>query len=278
MTLLLVFLGEKHFPAQPRRFTLVGLGLLGLVFAGLGAGWLLPYGGTVLVYLIMIDFVWGAWHFAAQAGGISRIYARVSGIKSTFEEGEFEKSALRIVLLWSFLRVGMMSDVRTELVGLDTLRSLSHYANWMDPLFFIPVGMLLVRELRREGAWRVGRLGYIISVTALYATQIIGIRLGDSALVKSAFVTAAIFHATEYLAICGWSMGRQRAEGVWRYIVPRVPLVILGFMVVLGATHQLVEARTVFGWTLITLYASFLHYGFDGMIWRAPKKKAAPGG
>ena len=38
VTLLLVFLGEKNFPAQPRRFTLVGLGLLGLVFAGLSAG------------------------------------------------------------------------------------------------------------------------------------------------------------------------------------------------------------------------------------------------
>ncbi|TNE85760.1 MAG: hypothetical protein EP330_24290 [Deltaproteobacteria bacterium] len=275
ITLILVLFGERHFPAQPRRFTVVGLLLLGVVIAGLAAGALFPYGDTVLVYLLMIDFVWGAWHFAAQAGGISRIYAMTAGVKSTDEEGEFEKSALRIVLLWSFLRVGLTSDVRSEVVGREALASAASYASYLDPLFFIPVGILLYRELSRFSPAMVGRVGYIVSVTALYATQIAGIRMGDPALVKAAFVAGAVFHATEYMAICGWSMGRQRADGVWAYIVPRVPLVVLGFMLVLGLTQNLVEVGSVFAWTVITVYASFLHYGFDGMIWKRPKKAKA---
>ena len=41
------------------------------------------------------------------------------------------------------------------------------------------------------------------------------------------------------------------------------------FMALIGAANYLVNAQSVYAWTLVTLLVSLLHYAYDGLIWRA---------
>jgi hypothetical protein len=113
---------------------------------------------------------------------------------------------------------------------------------------------------------------YIGSVIALYTAQLVAIRLQDTAWMVAFFFAGAIFHAVEYLAICNWSV-QKRTSGIWHYQVTRTGLAIFVFMAILGAANYFVNAQSVYAWQLITLLVSLLHYGYDGLIWRA---KPAP--
>jgi hypothetical protein len=42
-------------------------------------------------------------------------------------------------------------------------------------------------------------------------------------------------------------------------------------MALLGAVNWLVNAQSVYFWSLGTLLVSLLHYAYDGIIWKAKK-------
>lgn len=269
ITLALVLLDREHFWQQPRKFgglavLLVGLGL-GLV--AIGAAW---HGAAdSLLLLMMLDYVWNAWHFAAQHAGIARIYGRLTRPDQEMRAAEFEKSAVRMFVLWVFFRLALyVARSRSA-----TLEQLWPWLDWIDPIALVPVLWVLWREVID---WRPecrGRFAYLASVTAIYAVQLLAIRTGQTGLMKALFLAGAVFHAAEYLAIVSWSV-RRKTAGVWRYLVPRLGLVVVAFMVVLGLANILIESRYLYAWTLVTLLVSLLHYAYDGIIWKArPKPK-----
>jgi hypothetical protein len=221
---------------------------------------------------MMLDYIWNAWHFAAQHAGISRIYGRTTRPEQTLPHAEFEKTALRILVLWVFFRLAVHMATASQFGAAVTW--LAPWLGYVDPFALIPAIILIYRELSVFRAQCLGRLAYIGSVIALYSAQLLAIRLEANAWMMSLFFAGAIFHAVEYLAICNWSV-QKRTTGIWRHQITRTGLALFIFMALIGAVNYLVNAQSVYAWYLLTLLVSLLHYAYDGIIWRA-KPAAKP--
>jgi hypothetical protein len=285
-TPFLVFMDREHFWKKPIKFggiglALIGLGLLliplGSVYANLlPAGSLYPGLPTGLLLLGMVDYFWNAWHFAAQHAGISRIYGRRVRPELSQRGAEFEKMALRLLALWFFLRLAIaLLVVHSPFVKDTELAAVLGYVGWLDPLFAAPAVWLLITEIRAYRAGCQGRLAYIASVVVHYSSLLALLELRSPGWLEAAFLANAIFHATEYLAIVSWSV-QKKSAGVWAYLVPRWGLTLVGFCVALGAASMLVAAHSIYAWALITYLVSYLHYAYDGIIWKAPRPAPKP--
>jgi hypothetical protein len=285
-TPFLVFMDREYFWKKPIKFGGLGLGLIvmGLVLIPLGAVYvdLLPTGSvlpgvpTGLVLLGMLDYFWNAWHFAAQHAGISRIYGRRVRPDLSQQGAEFEKMALRLIALWFFLRLAVRAlTVNSPLVRGTPIADLLGYASWLDPLFAAPAVWLLIKEIKAYRTGCLGRLCYMASVVVHYGLLLALLHLESKGWLEAAFLANAMFHATEYLAIVSWSVQRK-SGGVWAYLVPRWGLTLVGFGVALGVASMLLAAHSIYAWALITYLVSYLHYAYDGIIWKAPRPAPKP--
>jgi len=283
-TPFLVFLDREYFWKNPIKFGGLGLGLivLGLALIPLGGvymdlfGNVLPGVPTGLVLLGMVDYFWNAWHFAAQHAGISRIYGRRVRPDLSQQGAEFEKMALRLIALWFFLRLAITALVlHSPMVKGTNIAEILGYVGWLDPLFAAPAVWLLISEIRAYRAGCQGRLAYIASVVVHYSLLLALLELKSPGWLEAAFLANAVFHATEYLAIVSWSV-QKKSAGVWAYLVPRWGLTLVGFCVALGAASMLLAAHSMYAWALITYLVSYLHYAYDGIIWKAPRPAPKP--
>jgi len=267
ITLALVFFDREKFKQQPGRFIGVGVSLvlLGLVLAAVGGYW--PKAVNSLVPLMMLDFIWNAWHFAAQHAGISRIYARHSSIQQPDKEVEFEKSAIRLLVLWVFFRLAMYRGQHQPEFSAFSLPTVMPFLDWFDPFAVAGIAVVLGKELFRR-PFAHGRVLYLGNMTVLYVLQLVAIRLQAGTWMTALFLGGAVFHAVEYLAIVSWSV-RKKTTGIWRHLAPRLGVSMLVFMAVLMISNYLLARQSFYVWSLITLLVSLLHYGYDGMIWKS---------
>jgi hypothetical protein len=273
ITLVLVFCDSDRFWKEPAKFGGLTLGLLGLGVALVAVAGFVPHAANSLMLLMMLDYVWNAWHFAAQHAGISRIYGRITRPEQTITHAEFEKMALRTLVLWVFFRFAVHMAIRSEYgAGLEWLGAV---LPWLDPLALVPALILLVREAPALSAKTLGRFLYIGSVISIYAAQLVAIHFENTAWMVGLFFAGAVFHATEYLAICNWSV-QKRTTGIWQYQVTRTGLAVFVFMAVLGAANFFINEQSVYAWQLMTLLVSLLHYAYDGIIWKAKPAPAKP--
>jgi hypothetical protein len=272
ITLVLVFCDSDRFWKEPAKFGGIAVGLVLLGLGLVAVAGLVPYAANSLMLLMMLDYIWNAWHFASQHAGISRIYGRITRPEQSLPHAEFEKMAIRTLVLWVFFRFAVhMAAVSQYAASVDWLLP---WLQWIDPFALVPAAILLYREATSYRPQCLGRLLYVASVIALYTAQLAAIRLQDTAWMVAFFFAGAIFHAVEYLAICNWSV-QKRTTGIWHYQVTRTGLAVIVFMAILGAANYFVNAQSIYAWQLITLLVSLLHYGFDGIIWRAkPAPKA----
>lgn len=270
ITLVLVFCDSERFWKEPAKFGGLALALIGLGLALVAVAGFVPYAANSLMLLMMLDYIWNAWHFAAQHAGISRIYGRVTRPEQTLPDAEFEKMAIRTLVLWVFVRLAIHMALQTEYAASVTW--LAPWLPWLDPVMVLPSVILLIREITAFRPQMLGRLMYMSSVIAIYSAQLLAIHLESMTWMVAFFFAGAIFHAVEYLAICNWSV-QKRTSGIWHYQITRTGLAVIVFMAVLGAANYFVNAQSVYAWQLMTLLVSLLHYGFDGIIWKA---KPAP--
>lgn len=266
ITLLLVFCDSDRFWKEPAKFGGVAIGLILLGLALVGIAGLIPMAASSLMVLMMVDYLWNAWHFASQHAGISRIYGRITRPDQSLPHAEFEKMAIRTLVLWVFFRLAVHLAILSPYGA--NVQYLAPWLPWIDPFALVPAAILLCREVAAYRPQCLGRLFYIGSVIALYAAQLLAIRLEDKQWMMALFFAGAIFHAVEYLAVCNWSV-QKRTTGIWHYQVTRTGLAVFVFMAILGAANYFVNAQSVYAWQLITLLVSLLHYGYDGIIWRA---------
>jgi hypothetical protein len=223
----------------------------------------------------MVDYAWNSWHFAAQHAGIARIYGRLTKPDMDVQAVTFERTALRLLVLWAFFRQAMYVSSQKEVF--QSVLSWMPGVSWLDPILIAPALVVLVKELRDFQMSSRGRLAYLLSVVSLYTGQLLAIRAENQAWMQSLFLGTAIFHATEYLAIVNWSV-QKRTSGIWKYQISRTGVAVFVFMAVLGATNLAIGSKWAYGWALLTLLVSLLHYAYDGMIWKskpAPAKPAA---
>jgi hypothetical protein len=93
------------------------------------------------------------------------------------------------------------------------------------------------------------------------------------ALVLSLATASAAFHASEYLALVAWAVRGRHATmpgqlGVLGYLAPRWGVALAIFVLILGAAGWLLDQHLMRIWLLVNVIVAFLHYAYDGLIWR----------
>lgn len=261
ITLSLVFLDAERF--RERRVAYIG------VFAGTVALCLAVRGWTGrLTCLLAVDYIWNAWHFAAQHHGIYRIYGRMAQPNRTAGL-VLEKVLMRLFLLYVILRVagGTWSNAPLEF--------------WLEridwAILIIPVSLLL-HELSATGGTSAGRLVYFCSVSGLYLAMLWAAHTHRPGLVLMLATASALFHAIEYLSIVGWQVQRRAAaqtslkpaaaRSLFAQLAPDWGLTLASFMVILGLAGWMADRHLVEFWLTLNVIAAFLHYAYDGMIWK----------
>lgn len=264
-TLLLVFLDRDRF--GQRRTTFLAIAIVVIV-----ACLSVRITTGALTCLMALDYLWNAWHFASQHHGIYRIYGRLDNPARTAGVG-LEKWALRGFLLYVILRVA------TTTWADPSLHEYLSMADWAAAI--VPVGLLLWRVPQARGR-PPGAVVYLLSVLALYSGLLCAVHFRQLGLVLALATASALFHALEYLALVSWSVAQRHGSigdrmGVLGYLAPRWGLTLAVFVLVLGAGGWLMDQHFLELWLAINVVAAFLHYAYDGLIWRRPAVRTGHG-
>jgi hypothetical protein len=278
VTLLLVFFDRQQFAQHKAAYLAIAIAAISVCL-----GVRLTTG--TLLCLLAVDYIWNAWHFAAQHHGIYRIYARVAGKMPRISDRELlgnavqhspaaagiEKWSFRFFLLYVILRV---AGATWPYLAVEQA---FFTADWL--FVGIPV-WLFVRDLLLPQA--TGRTLYLMSVLALYLALLAAVHFNRPALMLSLTTASAVFHATEYLALVAWNVNRRQRTmagklGIMQYFAPRWSLVLGTFVLVLGATGWLLNEHFMRPWLTLNVMVAFLHYAYDGLIWRSssPARQSA---
>jgi len=255
-TLLVVLLDQERFQQRKRAFmTIAVVSVITCLGIRMKTG--------ALTCLLAIDYVWNAWHFAAQHHGIYRIYSR-PGSHAPSSLVRLEKWLFRSFLLFVIFRTASAANAPG---AMDDWLS---RADWISLL--IPA-WLVSRELKSFSQGIQGRALYLISLMSLYVALLWSVHNNIPEIVLSLATVSAWFHASEYLAIIGWHM-QQRSNSpgnpnvLLRWMAPRWGLTLITYVTVLGCGSLVMDRDVPELWLLVNVIVAFLHYTYDGMIWK----------
>lgn len=265
-TLLAVLLDQERF--QQRKQAFIAVAVI-IVVACLGVRMTT---GT-LTCLLAVDYLWNAWHFAAQHHGIYRIYGRL-GSDSTLSPDRLEKWLFRGFLLYVIFRTASAASAP------DVIDMWLSRVDWLS--LVIP-GWLVSREFKSLKAGIRGGSLYLISLLSLYVSLLWAVHAHRPEIVLPLATASAWFHASEYLAIIGWHMQRRaNASGgrnrLVHWIAPRWGVTLLTYATVLGCGSLLMDHDAHELWLLVNVVVAFLHYTYDGMIWKSRRPAGLPSG
>tara|TARA_R110002095_G_scaffold111981_1_gene97830 strand:- start:23530 stop:24591 length:1062 start_codon:yes stop_codon:yes gene_type:complete len=263
ITPALLFLERDRLQANKTKYILITVCLLTIPVA-------VKISTGALTCLLTIDYIWNAWHFAAQHHGIYSIYGRKTGGFSP-RRARIDKWLMRAFLLYVTFRIASWTSWGP---------SMSQGWGLLDTLFAaIPAGMIL-RELWQLRAKTVGRCLYFISVMTLYLAMLGAIVMKNPMMLLVLVTASALFHSIEYLAIVSWSVDRTQKSGkpttaLFARLMPRWGLVLAVFIVILGMGAWLMGSHLIELWLTANLIMAFLHYAYDGLIWKSPRRVPA---
>ena len=286
ITLALVYMDRDRFDERPRSF--VGIGLV------VALGVLAFYFSTGTLWLLLVaDYLWNAWHFAAQHSGIARIYARAARPDDS-RGALLEKFLLRGFILFVIFRLAglpfegsegipstgcsLFLDRPRTMLECSILSAHREYVAfqakiaWIDWLALLSPACLLVRDLHGFRVADRGRVIYLTSVCGFYSALLLTVHFGATAWTLALAFTSSVFHALEYLAIVSWAVDKKHGrneKSLFGRVVPRWGLTLVGFMCSLALIGAVLNDFAMEVWLIATVIASFLHYAYDGMIWKA---------
>jgi hypothetical protein len=254
ITLLIVLLDQNRVGNRQMLF----LGIAGVVLAACATVQITT--GT-LTCLLAIDYIWNAWHFAAQHHGIYRIYERRRHGQQA-PAGVAEKYLLRGFLLYVILRVATATWY-----DLGSLGPALQTADWLAIL--LPA-WLVAKNIALGTHGSRGQTLYLISVCALFVALLLAVHFRQPMLILSLTLASALFHAIEYLTIVSWSTcrpNRGKTGELLAYLLPRWLLVLGVFVLVLGSCGYFLDQHWLRPWLFCNVVVAFLHYAYDGLIW-----------
>lgn len=225
-----------------------------------------------LTCLLTVDYIWNAWHFAAQHHGVYRIYTRMSpGLAASASAVYTQKWLMRSFLLYVTLRIAS-----STFAGGDG----EQWIKILDRSVLLIPAFLVITEFRTPFRGSLGRRLYFFSVMGIYSALLWSVSTNRPGLTLSLATASAWFHASEYLAVVGWHVQRQGAVAgsespILNWLAPRWAVAISTFAVILGSGSWLFEHRFIEPWLLINVIVAFLHYGYDGFIWKAKRMAGA---
>jgi hypothetical protein len=234
------------------------------------------FGTGAFLCLALVDYLWNAWHFGSQHAGVLRMYARKVGggwpwLERWGPRGFVTYAAVRAAA-WATGEATADPDALAWLHAVDLA------------ILLVPVTLLLT-NLAGTDRDRVGKLAYLGSVSLLYSGVVLSLRFGWAEMVLVFIAAGSLFHAVEYLAIVTHYARRREtvgSDGAFR-VLARYWLLFLGLYILLlgsaGVWMAQPDNGAVVLWQGLNLWMSFVHYAFDGMIWklRRPATAAALG-
>jgi hypothetical protein len=269
VTLLLVLLDPDRRGGRGLSLLLIGSGL----FVFVGGVWL---GTGAFTCLAVVDYLWNAWHFAAQHAGVLRIYSRKVGAGSEF----LERYGVRFFVTYAAIRSAGWAT--------GWLESDETTMSWLRTVDLVVLGVpaaLVAFAMVCFNLARLGKTVYLLSVCGLYSGLIhcLSHRLAGWVVVLA--TASGLFHAVEYLAVVTHYASRRRtvgSEGPFQAMA-RNWLPYLGiYVAVLGSAGVWLarEDGPAFElWQGLNLWMALVHYAYDGMIWklRRPETSRALG-
>lgn len=262
LTLLLVATDPDRRRGQERWF----VGIAGAAAAAVLVGWL--WRGA-FDCLILADFVWNAWHFASQHGGILRIYGRMAG----GGRPRLETRAFRVFVTYTALRTAGALTGWTEDIAIARTTMLT-----LDYLVLVLPVLLVGLELANQPWQRPGKVLYLVSVVSMYTVLLWAIRTGQHQRVVAMAVATAAFHAVEYLAIVtfyAWRRQELGSDAPFRRMARQWLHVLLFYVVFVGLASEWADRHWKDFFVGLNLWAAFLHYAYDGMIWKLRRPETA---
>jgi hypothetical protein len=243
---------------------------LGLAFAAflLIAGIRMMSGAFLC--LLLVDYLWNAWHFASQHAGVLRLYARKAGAGGNVW---LERHALRFFLVYVLVRTAGWSTGWLEPYAAGTA-----WLRRLDLLTLAVPMVLLALEFRDGWGLRPGKRIFLVSVCGLYAALLLSLSSHHTALVLALTIAVAWFHAAEYLAVVTLYARQRRKQGsagLARQLAGSWPRLLAAFMLIVGIIAVLGEKYGGDFWLALNLWAALLHYAYDGMIWKLRRPNTA---
>jgi len=223
----------------------------------------------VLLCLALIDYVWNGWHFASQHVGVLRIYGRKLGDGPV----PLERHGLRAFIFYVILRTAGWS---TGWLESDDLGALA--LSCADIAFGLLGAAVLAGELLAPAARRYPKRIYLASVAALYGILLLALSLRWNVGITVLTVASAAFHAIEYLALVthyAWQRNAVGSPGLFRTVASYWVLLLAAYLLAIGVLDWLLRSANLGWWVGMNVWAAFLHYSYDGMIWKLRKPATA---
>ncbi|MCS7022056.1 MAG: hypothetical protein NZU63_09535 [Gemmataceae bacterium] len=219
------------------------------------------------ICLLMIDYVWNSWHFASQHSGILRMYSLRTG------HGYYwlERWGVRLFVTYGALRAaGWLTG------WLEVEPSYMSVLSTLDALALLLAVLLLLSSLKPRGEC-LGKNLYLSSFCLIYIALIISLNLQLAACVVVLASAASISHALEYLAIVSIYI-KRRPKGPNEVLLSTIArywhLVLYAFIIFLGGIGfwlSQIDLTYFAYWQGLNLWIAYLHYAYDGMIWKLRK-------
>jgi hypothetical protein len=222
--------------------------------------------------LAIIDYVWNAWHFASQHAGVLRMYSRKVGGGSEW----IERWGLRGFITYAAIRAAGWA---TGWLEADT--SALRWLHSIDLLMLMIPAALLLTNLSGMRRDRIGKLVYLGSVCLLYTGFLLSLRFGWTRGIVTFAAAGSMFHAVEYLAVVTHYARRREsigAAGAFRALAQHWLLFLSLYVLVLGTVGAWMsrpDNGVIVLWQGLNLWAAFIHYAFDGMIWKLRRPETA---
>jgi hypothetical protein len=220
--------------------------------------------------LVLLDYIWNAWHFGSQHGGILRIYGRMGGGGRPV----LERWGFRVFVVYVAMRAAGWATGWTE-----NYAWAQQAMRQLDLAVLAAPALLLIAELMDRPWQRRGKVAYLLSAVTMYTVLLFAIRSGNVYRVIAMSAASAAFHSVEYLAIVTFYAKRRRETGSqaggFRLMARHWVRILALYMIWFGIISQHTSRSWAELYIALNLWAAFLHYAYDGMIWKLRRSDTA---